>query len=241
MKGLVIIPTYNESRTIEELIREILGIGLEVLIIDDHSQDGTADKVKAMAFEESRIHLIQRPHKMGLGSAYREGFRFALAGPYEVVFEMDGDGSHRPKYLPRLLEALQGADVVIGSRYVKGVSVIDWPIGRLILSYAANLFSRVVTELPLHDTTAGFKGFARRALETLDLGLIQSEGYSFQIEVNFLLYQKGFRFKEVPIVFEDRDVGVSKMNGWIVLEAIGLVCRLGWIRLWNPKKKHTPR
>ena len=241
MRNLVIIPTYNENRTIEELIREILEIGSEVLVVDDNSPDGTADKVKAIAFQESRVHLIQRPRKMGLGSAYREGFRFALGGSYEVIFEMDGDGSHRPQYLPRLLEALQEADVVIGSRYVRGVSVVDWPIGRLLLSYVANLFSRVVTGLPLHDTTAGCKGFRRSALEALDLNQIRSEGYSFQIEVNFLLYQQGFRFKEVPIIFEDRDIGVSKMSRWIVLEAVGLVFRLGWIRLWNLKKKRTPR
>ena len=241
MKGLVIIPTYNERRTVEELIHEVLQLGFDVLIVDDNSPDGTAEKVKAITFEESRVHLIQRPRKMGLGSAYREGFRFALSGPYDVVFEMDGDGSHRPTYLPRLLEALKDADVVIGSRYVKGVSVVDWPIGRLILSYLANLFSRVVTGLPLHDTTAGFKGFTRRALETLDLGLIQSEGYSFQIEVNFLLYRKGFRFREIPIVFEDRDIGVSKMSGWIVLEAVGLVFRLGWVRLCSLAKKGKTR
>ena len=236
MKGLVVIPTYNERRTIEELIREVLEIGLEILIVDDNSPDGTAEKVKAMAFEDSRIHLIQRPRKMGLGSAYREGFRFALSGPYEVIFEMDGDGSHRPRYLPRLLEGLQEAEVVIGSRYVKGVSVVDWPIGRLLLSYLANVFCRAVTGLPLRDATAGFKGFRRDVLEALKLDQIRSEGYSFQIEVNFLLYRKGFRFKEIPIVFEDRDIGVSKMSREIVLEAIWLVFRLGWIRLFNLKK-----
>ena len=236
MKGLVIIPTYNERRTVEELVRDVLQLGLDVLIVDDNSPDGTGERVKALAFEESRIHLLQRPRKMGLGSAYREGFRFALTGPYDIVFEMDGDGSHRPTYLPRLLEALRETDVVIGSRYVKGVSVVDWPIGRLILSYCANLFCRIVTGLPLHDSTAGFKGFTRRALLALELEQIHSEGYSFQIEVNFLLYRKGFRFREVPIVFEDRDIGVSKMSGWIVLEAIGLVFRLGWVRLFHPRK-----
>ena len=237
MKGLVIIPTYNERRTVEELIRDVLQLGLDVLIVDDNSPDGTGERVKALAFEESRIHLIQRPRKMGLGSAYREGFRFALSGSYETVFEMDGDGSHRPTYLPRLSEALKDADVVIGSRYVKGVSVIDWPIGRLVLSYLANLFCRLVTGLPLHDTTAGFKGFHRRCLEALDLDRVRSEGYSFQIEVNFLLYRKGFRFKEVPIIFEDRDIGVSKMSRRIILEAVGLVLRLGWVRLLHPKKQ----
>ena len=237
MKALVILPTYNERRTIEELIQEILALGLDVLIVDDNSPDGTGERVKALAFEESRIHLIQRPRKMGLGSAYREGFRFALSGSYERVFEMDGDGSHRPTYLPRLLGALRDADVAIGSRYVKGVSVIDWPIGRLVLSYLANLFCRVVTGLPLHDTTAGFKGFRRRSLEALDLDRIHSEGYSFQIEVNFLLHRKGFRFKEVPIVFEDRDIGVSKMSRRIILEAVGLVFKLCWIRLWHPRKR----
>ena len=236
MRGLVIIPTYNERRTVEELIREVLQFGFDVLVIDDNSPDGTGERVKALAFEESRIHLLQRPRKMGLGSAYREGFRFALSGSYEAIFEMDGDGSHRPTYLPRLLEALKDADVVIGSRYVKGVSVIDWPIGRLVLSYLANLFCRVVTGIPLHDTTAGFKGFGRRSLEVLDLDRIRSEGYSFQIEVNFLLYRKGFRFKEVPIVFEDRDIGVSKMSRRIILEAVGLVFRLGWVHLLHPKK-----
>ena len=236
MKGLVIIPTYNERRTIEELVREVLQFGFDVLIVDDNSPDGTGERVKALAFEESRIHLLQRPRKMGLGSAYREGFRFALSGSYEAIFEMDGDGSHRPTYLPRLSEALKDADVVIGSRYVKGVSVIDWPIGRLVLSYLANLFCRLVTGLPLHDTTAGFKGFRRRCLEALDLNRVRSEGYSFQIEVNFLLYRRGFRFKEVPIVFEDRDIGVSKMSRQIVLEAIELVFRLGWIRLFQPRK-----
>lgn len=237
MKGLVVIPTYNERQTIEELIREVLETGLDLLVVDDNSPDGTAEKVKALAFEDSRIRLIQRPRKMGLGSAYREGFRFALSGDYEVIFEMDGDGSHRPKYLPRLLEALREADVAIGSRYVKGVSVIDWPMARLLLSYAANVFCRAVTGLPLHDTTAGFKGFKRGALEALELDRIRSEGYSFQIEVNAILYRKGFRFKEIPIIFEDRNVGVSKMNGSIVLEAILLVFKLGWIRLFGPKGK----
>ena len=231
MKALVIIPTYNERRTIEEMIREVLGFGFDVLVIDDNSPDGTAERIKQLAFENPHIHLLQRPRKLGLGSAYREGFRFALAHDYEAIFEMDGDGSHRPHYLPRLLEALESSDIVIGSRYVKGVSVIDWPMGRLLLSYLANVFSRLMTGLPIHDMTAGFKCFRRSALEALEIEAVHSEGYSFQIEVNFILYRKGFRFREIPIIFEDRNVGVSKMSRWIIFEALWIVLKLSWIRL----------
>jgi dolichol-phosphate mannosyltransferase len=229
VERLVIIPTYNESENIESLLDKILvlPLGLEVLVVDDGSPDGTGDLVAARAARDARIHLLRRPGKMGLGSAYRDGFRYALDRGAELIFEMDADFSHDPASLPDLIEAVADVDVVLGSRYLDGkVTVVNWPLGRLFLSYFANLYTRWVTGLPVYDATGGFKCFRRRALEAIRLDRVRSDGYSFQIEMSFKCWKKGFRIKEVPIVFVDRRHGVSKMNRRIIWEAAGMVWRL---------------
>ena len=233
MKLFVVVPTYDEADTIIELLDGLfaLSLDLEVLIVDDHSPDGTAQVVRGLAEKNSTIHLIERPKKMGLGSAYRAGFQYALEKGADLIFEMDGDLSHDPRFIPFMLEKLKEADLVIGSRYIKGVSVVDWPMARLLLSYCANHWTRWMTAVPIRDMTSGFKGFRRDALLALDFSRIHSDGYSFQIEVNFFLYQKRFRLAEVPIIFADRNIGVSKMSRKIVLEAIGTVWRLFFERL----------
>ncbi|MBI4436557.1 MAG: polyprenol monophosphomannose synthase [Candidatus Omnitrophica bacterium] len=227
MKIFVVIPTYNEADTIGELISEILALKLDadILVVDDHSPDGTAELIRKRMEKEKRIHLLERPKKMGLGSAYLTGFRFALEKGAEIIFEMDGDLSHHPQYIVPMIEKLQEADLVIGSRYIKGVSVVDWPMGRLLLSYCANRWAEWMTAVPVRDMTSGFKGFRREALLTLDFSKIRSDGYSFQIEVNVHLYRKKFRLVEFPIIFRDRNIGVSKMTRSIVLEAFVAVWR----------------
>ena len=238
MKIFVIIPTYNEADTIGELIHALLALkhDLEILVIDDHSPDSTAQIVRNLTEKNSTIHLIERPGKMGLGSAYRIGFQYAFEKRADVIFEMDGDFSHHPSYIPVMLEKLKEADLVIGSRYIKGVSVVDWPMARLLLSYYANRWTRWMTAVPIQDMTSGFKGFRRDALLALDFSRIHSDGYSFQIEVNFFLHQKRFRLAEVPIIFTDRNIGVSKMSRKIVLEAIATVWRLFFERLFQKSK-----
>lgn len=228
--GLVVVPTYNEKENIERLTAQVLAVdpGLEILIVDDNSPDGTGDIADRMAAENPRVHVMHRPGKMGLGSAYREGFRYALERDYELVFEMDADFSHDPKYLPDFLAAADECDLVIGSRYVSGINVVNWPMSRLLLSYGASFYTRVITGLPVRDPTAGFKCFNRRVLESLDLDSIQSEGYSFQIEVHFKVWRKGFRIKEIPIIFIDRHSGTSKMSRKIVFEAVWMVW---WLKL----------
>ena len=229
MERLVIIPTYNESENIESLLDKILllPLGLEVLVVDDGSPDGTGDLVAARVAKDARIHLLRRPGKMGLGSAYRDGFRYALDRGAQLIFEMDADFSHDPDSLADLIEAVADVDVVLGSRYLDGkVTVVNWPLGRLFLSYFANLYTRWVTGLPVYDATGGFKCFRRRALEAIRLDRVRSDGYSFQIEMSFKCWKKGFRIKEVPIVFVDRRHGVSKMNRRIIWEAAGMVWRL---------------
>lgn len=228
MDKLVIVPTYNERENIDPLIEKVLGLphGLEILIVDDNSPDGTADLVKAWQAKTSRVHLLQRPGKMGLGSAYRDGFRYALAHGAEYIFEMDADFSHNPKEVPIMLGKMDECDVLIGSRYIKGVNVVNWPMKRLILSYSANIYTRIITGMPVHDATAGFKCYKRKVLETIDLDAIRSNGYAFQIETNFMAWRKGFVLKEMPIVFVDRRVGVSKMNKKIVYEAAFMVWKL---------------
>jgi len=201
-------------------------VRLEVLVVDDSSPDGTAAIVKEMAADEPRLHLLERPGKMGLGTAYVEGFRYAISEKVDYVFEMDADFSHNPAAIPTFLEKIRSCDLVVGSRYLTGVTVVNWPLSRLILSYGANLYTRFVTGLPLCDATGGFKCFRRTALEAVDLDRLRSDGYSFQIEVSFKLWKKGFRIEEIPIIFEDRRVGVSKMNRRIVWEAIWMVWRL---------------
>ena len=236
METLVIIPTYNEKENIVEIMGAVLklGSGIELLVIDDNSPDGTGRIVDSMAAVNPRVHVIHRPGKLGLGSAYITGFKWALANTgAKYVFEMDADFSHDPQAIPQFQEAIMTNDLVIGSRYIRGISVVNWPLERLILSYAANRYTHYVTGLPIRDATGGFKCFRREVLEALPLDRIKSDGYSFQIEVNFICWKKGFRIAEIPILFVDRRVGISKMSKKIVREAAFMVWRL---RFMNPRK-----
>jgi dolichol-phosphate mannosyltransferase len=228
MDKLVIVPTYNERDNIVTLLDRLLALpfGLDVLVVDDNSPDGTGDLVEARKAQEPRVHLLRRPGKMGLGSAYVAGFRYALSHGAQFVFEMDADFSHDPDSIGDFLKAAENADVVLGSRYLHGVTVVHWPLKRLILSYAANVYTRLITGLPVRDATGGFKCFRRRALEAVDLDHVRSDGYSFQIEMSYKCWRKGFRIVEIPITFVDRRAGVSKMNQKIVWEAAWMVWRL---------------
>ncbi len=232
MKTLVIIPTYNERENIERIVPQVLEkhSSIDVLIVDDGSPDGTGQMADSMSNENDRIFVIHRKNKSGLGTAYITGFKFALKKSYDLIFEMDCDFSHDPQYVPHFLEAIRDADLVLGSRYISGVNVINWPISRLLLSYYANVYSRIVTGLPVKDATGGFKCFRREVLEAIDLDKVKSNGYSFQIEMSFRAWKKGFKIKEIPIVFEDRQLGQSKMSKKIVREAVWMVWRL---RLWS--------
>jgi len=228
MDKLVIVPTYNERENIAALLEKLLSLphGLDVLVVDDNSPDGTASVVEEWTAKSDRVHLLKRPGKMGLGSAYRDGFRYALENGAEYIFEMDADFSHDPNAITEFLHHAQDADIVLGSRYLHGVTVVNWPLRRLILSYSANLYTRIITGLPLADATGGYKCFRRRALEGIRLDQVRSEGYSFQIEMSFRCWRRGFRIKEIPIVFVDRRAGVSKMSRKIIWEAAGMVWRL---------------
>ena len=228
MEKLIIVPTYNERENIVPLLEQLMALpyGLDVLVVDDNSPDGTAALVEEMMRREPRIHLLSRAGKLGLGSAYREGFRYALEHGAEYIFEMDADFSHDPEAIGDFLSAAREADVVLGSRYLNGVRVVNWPLNRLILSRAANVYTRVITGLPVHDATGGFKCFRRRALEGIRLDRVRSDGYAFQIEVTYKCWKRGFRIKEIPIVFVDRRAGVSKMDRSIILEAAWMVWRL---------------
>jgi dolichol-phosphate mannosyltransferase len=234
-KILVIIPTYNEAENVPRLVPAVLGLGqdIHVLVVDDGSPDGTADLVKAMMNGDRRVHLMQRPAKMGLGTAYVAGFKFAIRESFEYIFEMDADFSHDPAEIPLFLEKAQEYDLVIGSRYTKGVRVLNWPIQRLLLSYFANVYTRVVTGLPLHDATGGFKCYRKRVLQAIDLDRIKSNGYAFQIEMSYKAWKKGFRLTEIPIVFLDRRSGVSKMSKKIVREALFMLLTLRFRSLFN--------
>ncbi len=227
---LILIPTYNEMGNIEGLVRQVLAIDypFDILVIDDGSPDGTAQKVKELQEEfPHRLHLMEREGKSGLGSAYRAGFSYALDKEYASVQQMDADFSHDPKYLKDFQKALEEADVVLGSRYKDGkISVVNWDWKRLLLSYCANIYARMVTGLPVRDATGGFKCFKRKALEALELDKIKSDGYSFQIETSFRLWKKGFKITEIPIVFADRTVGESKLSGKIIGEALFVLVRL---------------
>jgi len=227
-KALVITPTYNEAVNLPKLIPKVLhqSSDLEILIVDDNSPDGTAAIVKTMQQNNPRIHLIERPRKMGLGTAYVAGFKFAIEHGFDYVFEMDADFSHNPKELLNFLVKIQEYDLVIGSRYSRGVSVVYWPFRRLILSYFANLYTRVVTGMPVKDATGGFKCYRRVVLENINLDEIRSNGYAFQIEMNYKAWKKGFRLCEIPIIFVDRDRGESKMSKDIVYEAAFMVWKL---------------
>jgi dolichol-phosphate mannosyltransferase len=230
-RALVIVPTYNERENIRRLVDTVLRQDgrLEVLVVDDGSPDGTGQLVAELSAEDPRVHLLERAQKMGLGTAYIAGFRWALERDYRYVLEMDADFSHDPAHLPQFLSAIEDADVVVGSRYQQGrVTVINWPIGRLILSYSANLYARAVTGLPMWDTTAGFKCFRREVLEAIDFSRVRSNGYAFQIEMHFRAWKRNFRIVEIPIVFVDRTEGTSKMSKSIVREAIWMVWRLRW-------------
>ena len=230
-RALVIVPTYNERQNIEKLVESVLAQDerLEMVVVDDGSPDGTGALVDEIAARNPRVHAIHRPRKMGLGTAYIAGFRWALERKYDLVFEMDADFSHDPNHLPQFLEAARDADLVLGSRYRHGkVTVVNWPIARLILSYSANIYARAVTGMPLYDATGGFKCFRREVLEAIDLNDVRSNGYAFQIEMSFRAWRRGYRIVEIPIVFVDRTEGESKMSKKIIREAVWMVWRLRW-------------
>jgi dolichol-phosphate mannosyltransferase len=230
-RALVIVPTYNERFNIARLIPAILAQdpSLEILVVDDGSPDGTGAIVDGIATNNPRVHVIHRGGKLGLGTAYLAGFQWALERKYDLVFEMDADFSHNPERLPEFLEAIRESDVVLGSRYQDGhVNVVNWPMSRLFLSYAANIYARFITGLPIFDTTGGFKCFRRNVLESIDLNSVKSNGYAFQIEMSYRAWKRGFRLLEIPIIFVDRTEGVSKMSKKIVREAIWMVWRLRW-------------
>lgn len=232
--SIVIIPTYNEKENIENIVRAVLALpqGFHILVVEDNSPDGTADIVKHLQQTEfaDRLFMLQRPGKQGLGTAYIAGFRWALQRQYEYIFEMDADFSHDPNDLPRLYSAChdEGFDLAIGSRYVSGVNVVNWPIGRVLMSYFASKYVRFITGFKVNDTTAGFKCYKRRVLETIELDKIRFKGYAFQIEMKFTAYKIGFRIKEVPVIFVNRREGTSKMSGGIFSEALFGVMRLRW-------------
>lgn len=229
--SLVVIPTYNEAHNISRLIDRLLELSdsIELLFVDDGSPDGTALIIKEkMKISPNRIHLIERDKKLGLGTAYVTGFKYALERDYKYICEMDADFSHNPEDLPRLIEPVRSgeSDLAIGSRYCKGISIVNWPLSRLILSYCANVYARTITGLPVQDTTAGFKCIHRKVLETIDLDKIKSNGYAFQIEIHFRAWKAGFKLKEVSIIFREREEGVSKMSKSIVREAVWRVWAL---------------
>ncbi|HEU0051839.1 MAG TPA: polyprenol monophosphomannose synthase [Longimicrobium sp.] len=231
-RALVIVPTYNERENLPRLVPAILSRDerLEILVVDDASPDGTGALADEIAASERRVHVLHRAGKQGLGTAYLAGFRWGLERGYDFMFEMDADFSHDPAHLPQFLEAIQDYDVVLGSRYLHGrVTVVNWPIGRLLLSYFANVYARRVTGLPIADATGGFKCFRRDVLAALDLDRVESNGYAFQIEMSFRAWKKGFRLGEIPIMFVDRDVGESKMSKRIVREAVWRVWRLRFL------------
>ena len=230
-RALVIVPTYNERENIRRLVDSVLKQDgrLELLIVDDGSPDGTGQIVAELEAADRRVHLLEREKKMGLGTAYIAGFRWALERDYQYILEMDADFSHDPAHLQQFLRAIENADLVLGSRYQQGrVTVVNWPITRLILSYSANLYARAVTGLPVWDATGGFKCFRRSVLEAIDLSRVRSNGYAFQIEMSYRAWKRGFRIAEIPIVFVDRTEGTSKMSKSIVREAIWMVWRLRW-------------
>ena len=242
--SIVIIPTYNERENIENIVRAVMALehGFHILVIDDGSPDGTADIVKGLMKQEftERLFLLERSGKLGLGTAYIAGFRWALEHGYDYIFEMDADFSHNPADLPRLYKACaeEGADLSIGSRYVSGVNVVNWPIGRILMSYFASVYVRIVTGMPIHDTTAGFVCYRRKVLETIDLEAVRFKGYAFQIEMKYSAYKLGFKLKEVSVIFVNRVLGTSKMNTSIFGEALFGVLQLR-IDAWKGKFKRS--
>jgi dolichol-phosphate mannosyltransferase len=227
-RSLVIIPTYNELDNLPRLIPLVLiqNENLHILIVDDNSPDGTANYVEELSSKDERIHLIKRSGKMGLGTAYIVGFKYALENNYDLIFEMDADFSHDPNEIKNFLFAIREYDLVLGSRYIHGVRVLNWPMRRLLLSFFASVYTRLITGMHVRDATGGFKCFRRKVLESIDLNRIKSNGYSFQIEMTFRAYAKGFKIKEIPIVFVDRVKGNSKMSKKIVIEAVTMVWKL---------------
>lgn len=232
-RTLVIIPTYNERENIEGIVRAVLDLdlGLDALIVDDNSPDGTGEIADRLSTAYSGVHVLHRGEKEGLGAAYVAGFRYALSNGYDFIFEMDADFSHDPRYIPEFLDKMSCYDLVLGSRYTDGVNVVHWPMGRLLLSYYANWYSRVVTGMPIKDATGGYKCFRREVLEAIDLDCVSSTGYAFQIEMSFRAWRKGFRLCEIPIVFWDRRQGTSKMSFKIAKEAVWMVWKLRLMRL----------
>ena len=231
-KSVVLIPTYNEKENIEAIIRAVMALEdkFDILVIEDGSPDGTADIVKGLMAGDfkGRLHIIERTGKLGLGTAYITGFKWAIEQKYDFIFEMDADFSHDPKDVPRLLKEVRdnGYDVAIGSRYITGVNVVNWPMGRVLMSYYASKYVQFVTGIPVNDTTAGFKCYRRKVLETINLDAIRFKGYAFQIEMKFTAYKLGFKIKEVPVIFVNRELGTSKMSGGIFGEALFGVIKL---------------
>ena len=232
MKTLIISPTYNERKNIKLFIDAVLNDNpdFNLLIVDDNSPDGTSDKVRELQSKFENLHLAVREKKLGLGTAYVFGFKWALDRKYDRIVQMDADLSHNPKDLPMMVKNLDDNDLVIGSRYIKGISVVNWPLRRLILSYGANTYSRMITGMPIMDGTGGFKAWKSEVLDDIDLDSVRSQGYSFQIEMNFRAWTKGYKLQELPIIFSDRTIGQSKMSKKIVYEAIFMVWRL---RIWK--------
>ena len=232
MKTLIVTPTYNERKNILELVSTLFELNpdFHILVVDDSSPDGTAEIVEELQADCANLHLLSRNEKTGLGSAYIAGFNYALERDYEAVVQMDADMSHDPKDVPLLIEAIENADLAIGSRYISGINVVNWPLQRLIISYGANIYTRLVTRLPVRDATGGFKCWRREALEAINLDGVRSQGYSFQIEMTYRAWLKGFRITEIPIIFVDRTVGESKMTRSIMLEAAIMIPRL---RIWK--------
>ena len=227
-KTLIITPTYNERQNVETLLERIHVVvpGAHVLVVDDNSPDGTGQWVEQQSEQEAWVHVLRRPEKQGLGTAYCAGFKWALQRDYQQIIQMDADLSHDPDQIPDLLAESKEYDLVIGSRYIKGVNIVNWPLSRLILSWSANLYARLITGIPVWDLTGGFKCWKRKVLEKLDISTIRSEGYSFQIETTFRAYRQGYSIKEVPIIFIDRTEGDSKMSKGIIYEAVWMVIRL---------------
>ena len=235
MKVLVITPTYNESKNILLLVEKIKNISSDsdILVVDDNSPDGTAKIVKNLLKNRNDIFLIERPGKMGLGTAYITGFKWAIDNNYDIVIQMDADLSHNPKDIKRMLEEIEKNDLIIGSRYVDGVNVNNWPMSRLLLSYFANIYSRLITGMPIYDSTGGFKCYRIDVLKNIPFNLIKSEGYSFQIETTFYSWKNNYKIKEIPIVFTDRTIGESKMTKKIIYEAIWIVIKLRIQRIFS--------
>lgn len=235
-RALIIIPTFNEAENIVNIINELVainyeGVTIEILVVDDNSSDGTAMLVKNLNYK--RVHNIERPSKLGLGTAYIRGFKFAIENNFDYVFEMDADFSHDPKAIPAFLDKLKEYDLVIGSRYIQGIAVVNWPLSRLMISMGASYYSRMITFLPVKDVTAGFMSYRVESLKHIDLDKVKSNGYSFQIEMKFRMWKKGFKLIEIPILFVDRRAGVSKMSRKIVYEAMFMVWKLKLMSIFN--------